>query len=73
MKNEKNLWILIAAVAAAVAAATTVVILIARARQKAANLVEPIYDCGCCDDACCDDEEQCVCEAEAETEEDVTE
>ena len=32
MKNEKNLWILIAAIAAVVAAATTVIILIARGR-----------------------------------------
>lgn len=71
MKNEKNLWILIAAVAAIVAAATTVVILIARARQKAAEIVEPIYECDCCD--CGDDEEPCAQEAAPETEENVTE
>ncbi len=70
MKNEKNLWILIAAIAAVVAAATTVIILIARARQKAAELVEPIYECDCCDG--CEDE-VCDCEAAPETKENVTE
>ena len=71
MKNEKTFWILIAAVAAAVAAATTVVILVVRARQKAAGLVEPIYECDCCD--CCDSTEECACDAETETQENVTE
>ena len=73
MKNEKTFWVLIAAVAAAVAAATTVVILVVRARQRAAGIVEPIYECDCCD--CCDDAVECVCDAEpeAETEENVTE
>ena len=70
MKNEKKLWILIAAIAAVVAAATTVIILIARARQKAAKFAEPIYECDCCD--CCEDE-VCECEAAPETEENTTE
>ena len=69
MKIEKNFWIWIAAIAAAVAAATTVVIMILRARQKDAEIVEPIYECDCCD--CCDD--ACDCEVAPETEENVTE
>lgn len=55
MKKNTNMWIWIAAVAAAVAAVTTIVILLVRARQKAQNIIEPIYDCGCCDDTCCED------------------
>lgn len=65
MKENKNLWILIAAIAAAVAAVTTIVILVVRARQKAMSVVEPIYDCGCCDGA----EDGCACGEETADEE----
>ena len=68
MKMEKNLWIWIAAVAAAVAAVTTVAVLLLRARQKAAEIKEPVYECDCCD---CSDEASD--EVAPETEEDVTE
>ena len=53
---KKNLWIWIAVIAAAVAAATTIVVLVLRARQKAQSIIEPIYDCGCCDEG-----EECTC------------
>ena len=70
MKKETKLWILIAAVAAAVAAAVTIIVLIANARKKAEELLEPIYDCGCCDE----DECACTCEeAPVEAEETIDE
>ncbi len=48
--KKSSFWIMIGVIAAAVAAITTVTILVLRARQKAASIVEPIYDCGSCDD-----------------------
>ena len=58
---KKNLWIWISVIAAVVAAATTVAVLLLRAQQKAKAIVEPIYDCGCCDDEGVD---ECACTEE---------
>ncbi len=48
--KKSTFWIMIGVIAAAVAAITTVTILVVRARQKGANIVEPVYDCGSCDE-----------------------
>ncbi len=69
MKDNTKIWVLIAAIAAAVAAVTTIVILVVRARQKAMSVIEPIYDCGCCDEAA----DECACTEEVVTEENTAE
>ncbi|MBR5135051.1 MAG: hypothetical protein IKV35_05580 [Clostridia bacterium] len=53
--KKNHVWIWIAVIAAVVAAATTVAILVLRARKKAAKIVEPIYDCGSCDECDCNE------------------
>lgn len=68
-ENNTKIWVLIAAIAAAVAAVTTIVILVVRARQKAMSVVEPIYDCGCCDETA----EECACTEEVVAEENTAE
>ena len=51
--KKSSVWILVAVIAAVVAAATTIIVLVLRARKKAMEIVEPIYDCGSCDECAC--------------------
>jgi len=48
--KKTSFWVIIGLIVAAIAAIVTAIVLIVRARQKGANIVEPVYDCGSCDE-----------------------